>query len=64
MLNHGIVVRLSTIVNASRIVYMHQGAALEQGTHQQLMDQRGLYWKLVQDDLTSKYVFFFLPLSH
>ncbi|KAL4712175.1 hypothetical protein ACJJTC_011036 [Scirpophaga incertulas] len=46
--------RLSTIVNASRIVYMEQGAALEQGTHQELLEKKGLYWRLVQDDLTNK----------
>ncbi|XP_026313887.1 multidrug resistance protein homolog 49-like [Hyposmocoma kahamanoa] len=48
--------RLSTIVNASRIVYMEQGAALEQGTHLELLEKKGLYWKLVQEDLTSKSV--------
>lgn len=48
--------RLSTIVNATRIVYMEQGAVLEQGTHQELLALRGLYWRLVQDDMTSRSV--------
>ncbi|CAK1592795.1 unnamed protein product [Parnassius mnemosyne] len=46
--------RLSTIVNASLIVYMEQGAVLEQGTHAQLLERRGAYWRLVNDDLTQK----------
>ncbi|RVE54126.1 hypothetical protein evm_001249 [Chilo suppressalis] len=46
--------RLSTIVNATRIVYMEQGAVLEEGTHMELLEKKGLYWKLVQDDMTHK----------
>ncbi|CAB3254427.1 unnamed protein product [Arctia plantaginis] len=46
--------RLSTIINATRIVYMEQGAALEQGTHLELMEKKGLYYKLVQEDMTNK----------
>ncbi|KAI5640113.1 ABC transporter transmembrane region domain-containing protein [Phthorimaea operculella] len=46
--------RLATIRNASRIVYMEQGAVLEQGTHQELMEKKGLYWKLVQGDMTTR----------
>ncbi|KAJ0183043.1 hypothetical protein K1T71_001019 [Dendrolimus kikuchii] len=46
--------RLSTIVNASRIVYMEHGAVLEQGTHLELLEKKGLYWKLVHEDMTSK----------
>jgi len=38
--------RLSTVVNADRIVVMHKGRVHEQGTHAQLMARRGLYWKL------------------
>ncbi|KAJ2943305.1 hypothetical protein O0L34_g12112 [Tuta absoluta] len=48
--------RLATIRNASRIVYMEQGAVLEQGTHQELMEKKGLYWKLVQGDMTTRSV--------
>ncbi|XP_045508618.1 multidrug resistance protein homolog 49-like [Colias croceus] len=46
--------RLSTIVNASRIVYVDQGSVLEQGTHSQLLEKKGAYWKLVQNDLTNR----------
>jgi ATP-binding cassette subfamily B protein len=38
--------RLSTIQNADRIIVLHHGEIREQGTHQQLLTQRGLYWKL------------------
>jgi ATP-binding cassette subfamily B protein len=38
--------RLSTVVNADRILVMHKGRLHEQGTHAQLMARRGLYWKL------------------
>ena len=38
--------RLSTVQNASRIIVLHHGEVREQGTHQELLLQRGLYWKL------------------
>jgi ATP-binding cassette subfamily B protein len=38
--------RLSTIQNAERIIVLHHGEVREQGTHQELLVQRGLYWKL------------------
>lgn len=40
--------RLSTIQRADTILVMHRGQLREQGTHQQLLAQRGLYWKLYQ----------------
>ena len=40
--------RLSTIQNASKIIVMHKGRVREIGTHQELLDQRGLYFKLYQ----------------
>ncbi len=40
--------RLSTIQNASKIVVMHKGRVREVGTHQDLLDQRGIYFKLYQ----------------
>ena len=40
--------RLSTIQQADRILVMHKGHLREAGTHQQLLAQRGLYWKLYQ----------------
>lgn len=40
--------RLSTIQKADRIFVMHKGRLRETGTHQQLLAQRGIYWKLYQ----------------
>ena len=40
--------RLSTIQTADTILVMHKGQLRERGTHQQLLTQRGLYWKLYQ----------------
>jgi ATP-binding cassette, subfamily B, multidrug efflux pump len=38
--------RLSTIQNADRILVMHKGQVREVGTHQELIEQRGIYWRL------------------
>lgn len=38
--------RLSTVQHADRIVVMHQGELREQGTHQELLARRGLYYTL------------------
>jgi ABC-type multidrug transport system fused ATPase/permease subunit len=38
--------RLSTIKNADRILVIHQGEIWEQGTHQELLAQGGLYSRL------------------
>ena len=40
--------RLSTIQRADRILVMHKARLRESGTHQQLLAQRGIYWKLYQ----------------
>ena len=40
--------RLSTIQSADTILVMHKGKLREQGTHQQLLVARGLYYKLYQ----------------
>ena len=40
--------RLSTVQDADRIYVMHHGELREIGTHQELLEQRGLYWKLYQ----------------
>jgi ATP-binding cassette subfamily B protein len=40
--------RLSTVQRADKIVVMHKGRVREIGTHQQLLAQRGFYWKLYQ----------------
>ncbi|MDD3831531.1 MAG: ABC transporter ATP-binding protein [Clostridia bacterium] len=38
--------RLSTIQNCDNILVMHKGKIVEQGTHQRLLSQKGLYYKL------------------
>ena len=40
--------RLSTMQRADRILVMHKGQLREIGTHQELLAQRGIYWKLYQ----------------
>jgi ABC-type multidrug transport system, ATPase and permease components len=40
--------RLSTIQNCDRIMVFHHGELRENGTHQQLLAERGLYWRLYQ----------------
>ncbi len=38
--------RLSTVRNVDRILVMHKGALREEGSHQELLRQRGLYYRL------------------
>jgi ABC-type multidrug transport system fused ATPase/permease subunit len=45
--------RLSTIVNANNIIVLDAGNAVEQGTHGELLQQRGAYWQLVNRQLQS-----------
>ena len=40
--------RLSTVQRADKIIVMHKGQVREMGTHQQLLAQRGIYFKLYQ----------------
>jgi ATP-binding cassette, subfamily B, multidrug efflux pump len=40
--------RLSTIQRADKIIVMHKGQVREMGTHQQLLAERGIYYKLYQ----------------
>ncbi len=40
--------RLSTIEKADKIIVLHKGEIREMGKHQELLDQRGIYYKLYQ----------------
>ena len=40
--------RLSTVQRADVILVMHKGQLREMGSHQELLGQRGIYWKLYQ----------------
>jgi len=40
--------RLSTVQRADKIIVMHKGQVREMGTHQELLANRGIYFKLYQ----------------
>jgi len=40
--------RLSTVQRASKIIVMHKGQLREMGSHQELLAERGIYYKLYQ----------------
>ena len=46
--------RLSTIVDADTILVLHRGQAVEQGTHQQLLEAQGRYWQMYQLQLAGE----------
>ncbi len=50
--------RLSTIQDANLILVLHQGEIVERGTHQQLLSQKGLYYKmyLLQNGLVEQVI--------
>lgn len=43
--------RISTIKNADKIIVMDSGEIVEQGTHQSLMDKKGVYFELYEKQL-------------
>lgn len=44
--------RLSTIMNADKIVALYGGAIVEVGKHQELVDRKGIYYQLVQRQMS------------
>ncbi len=46
--------RLSTIQSVDKIIVIHKGKVRETGTHQQLLNERGFYWRLYQLQFAEK----------
>ncbi|MFY9528045.1 MAG: ABC transporter ATP-binding protein [Candidatus Acidiferrales bacterium] len=53
--------RLSTIQHADRILVFHKGRLREQGSHQELLAQRGIYFRLYQLQYKDQELRFALP---
>lgn len=45
--------RLSTIMRADKILVLYEGAIVEQGRHEELVDRKGMYYQLVQKQLSA-----------
>ena len=45
--------RLSTIIQADKILVLYDGSIVESGTHEELVDKRGMYFQLVQKQISS-----------
>jgi ATP-binding cassette subfamily B protein len=45
--------RLSTIMRADKILVLYEGKVVEQGKHQELVERRGMYYELVQKQLSA-----------
>jgi ATP-binding cassette, subfamily B, bacterial HlyB/CyaB len=45
--------RLSTIMRADKILVLYEGAIVEQGRHEELVERKGMYYQLVQKQLSS-----------
>ncbi len=45
--------RLSTIMRADKIVVLYEGAIVEQGRHEELLERQGMYFQLIQKQLAA-----------
>jgi subfamily B ATP-binding cassette protein HlyB/CyaB len=45
--------RLSTIMRADKILVLYEGKVVEQGKHEELVERRGMYYELVQKQLSA-----------
>lgn len=43
--------RLSTVCNADKIIVLEHGKVVEEGTHNELVEKQGQYYKLVKNQL-------------
>ena len=43
--------RLSTVINADKILVLYGGSIIEEGPHQELVDKQGMYYQLVQKQI-------------
>lgn len=43
--------RLSTVVNADKIIYLDNGQMTEEGTHSSLLRKKGSYYNLIKNQL-------------
>jgi ATP-binding cassette subfamily B protein len=43
--------RLSTVINASRIIVLEDGVIVEMGVHEELLQKRGIYAMLYKSQL-------------
>jgi ATP-binding cassette subfamily B protein len=44
--------RLSTIMQADKILVLYQGSIVEQGSHQELVERQGMYFQLMQKQMS------------
>jgi subfamily B ATP-binding cassette protein HlyB/CyaB len=45
--------RLSTIMNSDKIIVLYQGAIVEEGRHEELVERRGMYYQLVKKQMSA-----------
>lgn len=46
--------RLSTVIGADKIIVLGDRKVLEQGTHQELLDKKGMYWELYRSQVDDR----------